>query len=31
MQKIAPFLWFPGNAEVAAAFHTGIFPDKAES
>jgi predicted 3-demethylubiquinone-9 3-methyltransferase (glyoxalase superfamily) len=27
MQKITPFLWFDGNAEEAARFYTGIFPD----
>lgn len=27
MQKITPFLWFDGNAEDAARFYTGIFPD----
>lgn len=25
MSKIAPFLWFDGKAEEAAAFYTGIF------
>jgi predicted 3-demethylubiquinone-9 3-methyltransferase (glyoxalase superfamily) len=25
MQKIIPFLWFDGNAEEAAKFHTSIF------
>jgi predicted 3-demethylubiquinone-9 3-methyltransferase (glyoxalase superfamily) len=27
MQKITPFLWFDGNAEEAARYYTGIFPD----
>src|SRR5438045_1251868 len=27
MQKITPFLWFDGNAEEAAQFYTGLFPD----
>ncbi len=26
-QKVSPFLWFSTNAEEAAAFYTGIFPD----
>jgi predicted 3-demethylubiquinone-9 3-methyltransferase (glyoxalase superfamily) len=26
MQKIAPCLWFDGNAEVAADFYTSVFP-----
>src|SRR6185295_17585653 len=26
-QKIAPCLWFAGEAEEAARFYTGIFPD----
>ncbi|SOE70325.1 3-demethylubiquinone-9 3-methyltransferase [Burkholderia sp. OK233] len=25
MRKIAPCLWFDGNAEEAARFYTGIF------
>lgn len=25
--KITPCLWFDGNAEEAAAFYTGLFPD----
>jgi predicted 3-demethylubiquinone-9 3-methyltransferase (glyoxalase superfamily) len=25
--KIAPMLWFDGNAEEAAGFYTGLFPD----
>ncbi len=27
MQKITPFLWFDGQAEDAAKFYTGIFPN----
>ena len=27
MSKIAPFLWFDGNAEEAMDFYTAIFPD----
>lgn len=27
MDRITPFLWFDGNAEEAAAFYVGIFPD----
>ena len=27
MQKITPFLWYAKEAEEAAAFYTGIFPD----
>jgi predicted 3-demethylubiquinone-9 3-methyltransferase (glyoxalase superfamily) len=27
MQKVSPFLWFNGNAQEAATFYTGIFPD----
>lgn len=27
MQKIAPCLWFDGQAEEAAKFYTGIFPN----
>lgn len=27
MDKINTFLWFDGNAEEAAKFYTGIFPD----
>jgi predicted 3-demethylubiquinone-9 3-methyltransferase (glyoxalase superfamily) len=27
MDKISPCLWFDGNAEEAARFYTGIFPD----
>lgn len=27
MQKITPTLWFDGNAEEAATFYAGIFPD----
>jgi predicted 3-demethylubiquinone-9 3-methyltransferase (glyoxalase superfamily) len=27
MQKISPFLWFDGEAEEAARFYTGIFPN----
>ena len=27
MQKIAAMLWFDGQAEEAAKFYTGIFPD----
>lgn len=27
MQKIAPCLWFDGNAEEAAHFYTGVFND----
>ncbi|MBV9773713.1 MAG: VOC family protein [Gemmatimonadetes bacterium] len=27
LQKIAPCLWFDDQAEEAAAFYTGIFPD----
>jgi predicted 3-demethylubiquinone-9 3-methyltransferase (glyoxalase superfamily) len=27
MDKISPCLWFNGNAEEAARFYTGIFPD----
>lgn len=26
-RKITPYLWFDGNAEEAATFYTGIFPD----
>lgn len=29
MQKIIPFLWFDSQAEEAAAFYTGIFPNSA--
>jgi predicted 3-demethylubiquinone-9 3-methyltransferase (glyoxalase superfamily) len=29
IQKIAPFLWFDGNAEEAADFYISIFPDSA--
>jgi predicted 3-demethylubiquinone-9 3-methyltransferase (glyoxalase superfamily) len=27
LQKISPMLWFDGNAEEAAKFYTGIFPN----
>ncbi|WP_255010530.1 VOC family protein [Roseovarius sp. M141] len=27
MDKISTFLWFDGNAEEAAEFYTGLFPD----
>lgn len=27
MKPIAPCLWFDGNAEEAAAFYVGLFPD----
>ncbi|MBP1704606.1 MAG: 3-demethylubiquinone-9 3-methyltransferase [Chloroflexi bacterium] len=27
MSKITPSLWFDGNAEEAARFYTGLFPD----
>jgi predicted 3-demethylubiquinone-9 3-methyltransferase (glyoxalase superfamily) len=27
IQKITPFLWYSGDAEEAAAFYAGIFPD----
>lgn len=27
IQKITPFLWYSTEAEEAAAFYTGIFPD----
>jgi predicted 3-demethylubiquinone-9 3-methyltransferase (glyoxalase superfamily) len=27
MDKISPCLWFDGDAEAAARFYTGIFPD----
>ncbi|MEX3933558.1 VOC family protein [Paraburkholderia phymatum] len=27
VQKITPFLWYSNEAEEAAAFYTGIFPD----
>jgi predicted 3-demethylubiquinone-9 3-methyltransferase (glyoxalase superfamily) len=27
VDKISPCLWFDGNAEEAARFYTGIFPD----
>lgn len=27
MQKIAPCLWFDGNAEEAVRFYTSVFPD----
>jgi predicted 3-demethylubiquinone-9 3-methyltransferase (glyoxalase superfamily) len=27
MSKIAPCLWFDGNAEEAASFYTSLFPD----
>ena len=27
IQKIVPFLWYTKEAEEAAAFYTGIFPD----
>ena len=27
MQKITPFLWYTSEAEEAAVFYTGIFPD----
>jgi len=27
MQEITPFLWFTNEAEEAAAFYAGIFPD----
>jgi predicted 3-demethylubiquinone-9 3-methyltransferase (glyoxalase superfamily) len=27
MQKITPFLWYTKEAEEAAAFYSGIFPD----
>ena len=27
MQKITPYLWFDGQAEEAAEFYTGLFPD----
>ncbi|RYG40824.1 VOC family protein, partial [bacterium] len=27
MQKISPFLWFDTQAEEAARFYVGIFPD----
>ncbi|HWI09800.1 MAG TPA: VOC family protein [Burkholderiaceae bacterium] len=27
IQKISPFLWYAKEAEQAAAFYTGIFPD----
>jgi len=27
MQKISPMLWFDGDAEEAAKFYTGIFPN----
>ncbi len=27
MQKITPFLWYPKEAEEAAAFYVSIFPD----
>jgi predicted 3-demethylubiquinone-9 3-methyltransferase (glyoxalase superfamily) len=27
LQKITPFLWFATQAEEAAAFYAGIFPD----
>ena len=27
MQKITPFLWYSKEAEEAAAFYAGIFPD----
>lgn len=27
MDRIATFLWFDGDAEAAAAFYTGLFPD----
>ena len=27
MQKITPFLWYASQAEEAAAFYAGIFPD----
>ncbi len=27
MQKITPFLWYHSQAEEAAAFYAGIFPD----
>lgn len=27
MQKITPFLWYTKDAEEAAAFYAGIFPD----
>jgi predicted 3-demethylubiquinone-9 3-methyltransferase (glyoxalase superfamily) len=27
IQKITPFLWYSNEAEEAAAFYTGIFPD----
>jgi predicted 3-demethylubiquinone-9 3-methyltransferase (glyoxalase superfamily) len=27
MQRITPFLWFDGQAEEAATFYTGIFPN----
>ena len=27
MPKITPFLWFDGQAEEAASFYTGIFPN----
>ena len=27
MDKISTFLWFDGQAEEAAAFYTGLFPD----
>lgn len=27
MQKISPFLWFDTQAEEAASFYVGIFPD----
>lgn len=29
MDKISTFLWFDGDAEAAAAFYTGLFPDSA--
>ena len=29
MSMIAPCLWFNGQAEEAAAFYTGLFPDSA--
>ncbi|WP_201325856.1 VOC family protein, partial [Burkholderia sp. E168m23] len=27
IQKITPFLWYSTEAEEAAAFYAGIFPD----
>jgi predicted 3-demethylubiquinone-9 3-methyltransferase (glyoxalase superfamily) len=27
VQKITPFLWFDSEAEEAATFYTGVFPD----